>query len=184
MGHAAADTISKLPTAAEGLKLTSLCAQDAFKTCETCRLSKAHLIISRRSDNEVLSTRPLHRVAYDLIPIEQGYNGHTWISHFVCQNTYFYWLWTHRNKHEATNIVARMVNIAENQYQQRITFLRTDGEKSLGQAFENLLTEHGIQSERTAPYTPAQNGKSERSGGVIIQKARCIRIGANLPHHL
>ena len=77
-----------------------------------------------------------------------------------------------------------MVNIAENQYQQRITFLRTDGEKSLGQAFENLLTEHGIQSERTAPYTPAQNGKSERSGGVIIQKARCMRIGANLPHHL
>ena len=184
MGHAAADAISKLPTAAEGLKLTSPCAQDAFKTCETCRLSKAHLIISRRSDNEVPSTRPLHRVAYDLIPMEQGYNGHAWISHFVCQNTYFHWLWTHRNKHEATNIVARMVNIAENQYQQRITFLRTDGEKSLGQAFENLLTEHGIQSERTAPYTPAQNGKSERSGGVIIQKARCMRIGANLPHHL
>ena len=116
MGYAGADAISKLPTAAEGLKLTLLYAQDEFKSCETCCLSKAYQIISRRSDNEVLLIRLLYRVAYNLIPIEQGYNGHAWISHFVCQNTYFYWLWIHRNKHEATNIVTRMVNIAENQY--------------------------------------------------------------------
>ena len=116
--------------------------------------------------------------------MEQGFNNHCWISHFVCDYTGYHWEWTHRHKHEATRICRRMVDLAKNHYKQPISFLRTDGERALGQAFEDLLSEHGIISERTAPYTPAQNGKTERSGGVITMKARCMRISANLPHEL
>ena len=38
--------------------------------------------------------------------------------------------------------------------------------------------------EPLAPYTQAQNGTAERSGGAIIEKARAMRIAANLPHDL
>src|SRR5437764_2607650 len=38
--------------------------------------------------------------------------------------------------------------------------------------------------EDTAPYTPDQNGRSERSGGVILTKARCIRIRARIPEDM
>jgi len=43
------------------------------------------------------------------------------------------------------------------------------------------VLEKGIKPERTAPDTPAQNGGSERSGRVIVTKARTMRIEANLP---
>ncbi len=158
LGHAGSDAIAKLPSAIDGLKLSSPFVLEEFRTCEACRLSKAHQIVSRKSDNEIPATRPLQRVAYDLIPMIEGYNGHKWISHFVCQVTHYHWVWTHCTKGQATYIVTLMVNLAENQYQTSITFLRTDNEQSLGNAYTALLTQHGIQSERTAPYTPAQNG--------------------------
>jgi hypothetical protein len=39
-------------------------------------------------------------------------------------------------------------------------------------------------TERSAPATPAQNGAAERSRGVIVVKARCLCIAANLPANL
>src|SRR5262245_61413693 len=42
----------------------------------------------------------------------------------------------------------------------------------------------GITFEPSAPRTQAQNGAAERSGGVIMEKARVMRISANLPHNL
>lgn len=35
-----------------------------------------------------------------------------------------------------------------------------------------------------APYTPQQNGSSERSGHTIVLKARALRVSANLPEGL
>ena len=97
----------------------------------------------------------MHRVAYDLIPMEQAFNGHAWISHFVCDYTGYHWEWIHRFKHEATKLCGRMVDLAAKHYNPRICFFRSDGEKALGLAFENILSDNGIVSERTAPYTPA-----------------------------
>ncbi|EKG09277.1 Integrase catalytic core [Macrophomina phaseolina MS6] len=44
--------------------------------------------------------------------------------------------------------------------------------------------DHGIALETSAPATPEQNGHSERSEGVLLTKARAMRIGANLPGRL
>ena len=184
MGHAGAEAIARLPSAIDGLKLTSPCAQDEFRSCEACRLSKAHRVISRSSDSEVPATRPLQRIAYDLIYMDTAFNGHRYISHFVCMVTSYHWVWTHPLKSEAIKIFCRMVYLAEHHYGMPISFIRTDDEQALGKAFEDVCTEKGIISERTAPYTPAQNGKNERSGGVITTKARCMRIASNLPHNL
>ena len=60
-----------------------------------------------------------------------------------------------------------MVDLAENQYHQAIIFLRTDNEQSLGLIFNDLIAQHSIQNELTAPYNPAQNGQIQRSGGLI-----------------
>ena len=133
--------------------------------------SNAHQIISSSRDSEVPFTRPLQRVAYDLIPMEQGFIKHCWISHFACDFTTYHWEWTHRHKHQATDL-GGMVDRAKNNSQQPISFLRTDSEKALRQAFEDLLGGNSIISEHTAPNNPAQNGKTERSGDVITTRAR------------
>jgi hypothetical protein len=72
----------------------------------------------------------------------------------------------------------------DGQFGGKIRFLRLDGEISLGNFFENLVIEKQIKPERTALYTPAQNGSAERSGRVIVIKARTMRITANLPTNL
>jgi hypothetical protein len=40
-----------------------------------------------------------------------------------------------------------------------------DGEKAFGNRFEQLVADHGIATDRSAPATPAQNGTTERSEG-------------------
>ena len=65
-------------------------------------------------------------------------------------------------------------------YNQLIRIIRVDGERSLGKDFDDWTAGKGITVEWSAPYTPAQNGAAERSGGVILTKARAIRIGAQL----
>jgi hypothetical protein len=46
------------------------------------------------------------------------------------------------------------------------------------------MREQGISFEPSAPDTHDQNGRAERLGGVIMAKARSMRIRAKLPHDL
>jgi hypothetical protein len=46
-------------------------------------------------------------------------------------------------------------------YNQLIQIIKVDGETSLGKKFDNWVKEKGITVERSAPYTPAQNGAAE-----------------------
>ena len=80
--------------------------------------------------------------------------------------------------------IQRMVDLAKNHHQKPISFLRCDGEPTLGNIFTDLCSREGITIEKTPPYTPSQNGKIERAGKEITIKARCIRISANLPKDL
>ena len=65
-----------------------------------------------------------------------------------------------------------------------VVFLRSNRESSLGQVFQDLITELGITWEPTAVDTPAQNGHSERKGGVLLTRVRALGIKAKLPDYL
>ena len=184
MAHAGVEAVSKLPNAANGIELTHPCARNEFRGCEACRLSKAHAIISRSGDNEIPSTKPCFRICYDLMPMATGYNGHQWVSYFICDHCGFHWVYTHRYKHEAIKYVQRMVDLAKNHHRMPISYIRLDGEPALGHAFDDLCSANGIIIERTPPYTKEPNGKIERAGKEISIKSRCITISANLPHDL
>ena len=72
MAHAGATAISTLPSVAEGIKLTQPCAPYEFRSCEACRLSKAHCIISKSSDQEIPSEKPCLLLGYALIPMAEA----------------------------------------------------------------------------------------------------------------
>src|SRR5438477_13183100 len=65
-----------------------------------------------------------------------------------------------------------------------IEIIRIDSETSLIKGFESWTARKGITIERSPPYIKEQNGKAEQSGGLIIIKARAIRIAAGLPEDL
>jgi Reverse transcriptase (RNA-dependent DNA polymerase) len=179
LGHPNSTAITKLENATEGAKVTD--AVSSSGNCVTCHLSKAHEIVSRRPGKEDPALTPLARVSYDLIEFAPAYNNEKWVSHFRCYYTTMDWVYTHTKKSQAVDVVKEFINMVHTRYNKSIRYLRTDGERSLGRIFDDFIATQGITTERSALDTPAQNGGAERAGGVIVRKARCIRITSSLP---
>ena len=179
LGHPNQQAVAHLESAAAGAKVDS--TSTSAGSCVTCHLSKAHHVVSRRPDKEDPASEPLTRISYDLVEFAPAYNGDKWMSHFRCYYTSMDWVYTHAKKSQAVDVIKEFVNMVHTRYSKSIRYFRTDGERSLGRSFDDFMASQGITPERSAPGTPAQNGGAERAGGVIVLKARCIRIASTLP---
>ena len=72
-------------------------------------------------------------------------------------------------------------NLVESQKSKKIKILRSDnGGEFCGNEFENFLARNGIIHQKTNPYTPEQNGMSERLNRTVVEKAKCLLFDANL----
>lgn len=64
----------------------------------------------------------------------------------------------------------------------RVAFLKSDNaQEYVGGAVAEYCKRNGIIQEFSVAYTPQQNGKAERANRVIVEMARSMMIGANLP---
>ena len=153
--------------------------------CQTCALSKATRIVSRRAEVEFhASNTPFDRSTWDLIEMEPAYNGDRWMNHLQCAKYGYHIVNTHVSKADAFDYLEKAVNYVENIFHVKIRFMRLDGERSLGNRFISFNNTRGIKPEVTATDTPAQNGGSERAGEAIIRVSRALRIEARLPANL
>ena len=60
--------------------------------------------------------------------------------------------------------------------------LRTDnGLEFVSDQFNTLCTHHGIKRHKTVAGTPKQNGLAERMNRTILERVRCMLLGAGLP---
>lgn len=60
--------------------------------------------------------------------------------------------------------------------------LRSDnGRKFCNRQMDEYLESRGIAKETTAPYTPQQNGKTERDNRTIVESARTMIHAKSLP---
>jgi hypothetical protein len=70
---------------------------------------------------------------------------------------------------------------SERETGERIKKLRTDnGGEFTGEKFEKFLRSKGIKHEYTMPYTPEQNGVSERINRTLLERTRCMLRNAKL----
>jgi len=62
-----------------------------------------------------------------------------------------------------------------------VHIVRSDrGTKYTSEQFRNFLNEANIKQELTTPYTPEQNGSSERDNRTIMEAARSMLYAANI----
>ena len=169
LGHPSPKALNQLLPEAEGPKTTE---------CETCALSKAHRIVSRKPTER--ADTPFSRVHLDFMPYEPAYNKDQWVAHFLDDCTKMNFVYTLPAKRLFVDVIREFTQFVGLNYQP-IKTLRIDNERSLGTNFDIFTQTKGIAVEYSAPYTPEQNGAAERSGGVITAKARCIRTHADLP---
>src|SRR5947199_3735251 len=94
-----------------------------------------------------------------------------------------YFMTTHGDEKENLRVLRDFVNFIQKRHNLSVKVLRSDGELVRKRTM-NWLRKEGITFEPSAPRTQDQNGRAERSGGVIMAKARSMRLEANLPHNL
>ena len=187
LAHESIEVIQHLESSTRGVKISNQDNEGKVpKTneCEPCALSKAHRLVSRSSDNAESSNAPFYRITYDLMQLNPAMKKDEWVSHFACHATDFNMVFTHGRKGEASRIVREAINLIETRFNAKVVFFRSDGERSLGNDFNDLLIDKGITYESSTPDTPEQNGHSERKGGILAMKARTMRIDAGQPIYL
>ena len=184
MAHIYNKAIQYLPVAAKGVVVSNKNKVLPTNKCETYTLLKAYRIVSRSLAKLETSNKPFFRVIYDLVQINTIFNKDEQDSYLVDNVYNFQIIFTHRYKSTAFNAVRKGIIIIRVRYGVIVVFLRSNRELSLGQAFQDLITELGIIQEPTAVDTPAQNRHSERKGGVLLIRVRALGVKAKLPDYL
>lgn len=86
------------------------------------------------------------------------------------------------HKNQVMNEFESYRTLVSTQHGVAVKCLQSDnGREYVNQAFDQLLSEHGILRRLTAPYNPEQNGVAERRNRTLMDMARCLLIQSGLP---
>ncbi|RKF56727.1 Retrovirus-related Pol polyprotein from transposon RE1, partial [Golovinomyces cichoracearum] len=143
--------------------------------CESCKLAKATRIVKRKQPTS-RATRLFYRIFVDLFSLPVSYNNKKvalLIKDDFTKIIFFYPL-PNSTSSEIIRCFDSLQNYLKCQFSLEICVIHRDNDVALQKEYQNFITKHGIEDEPTAPYTPAQNGSAERSGGVISTKARTM----------
>ncbi|RKF56242.1 putative serine threonine protein kinase domain protein, partial [Erysiphe neolycopersici] len=182
LGHPSNKVLQKVLT--NQCKSPTLLPKELPK-CEPCKLAKAQRIVKRTQPSSK-ATRPFYRIFIDLFSLPVSYNNKKvalLIKDDFTKIIFFYPI-PNSTSSEIIKCFASLQRYLKCQFSLEICVIHRDNDVSLQSEYKNFINQHGIEDEPTAPYTPAQNGSAERSGGVISMKARTMRVSSNLPEFL
>lgn len=145
--------------------------------CQVCQVTKAHRQISRRATGQTYG--PYGRVHFDLIHINEGYNGDRWITHFYIDGMRFHAAYTHESKNGVQFAVKDFLPYARHVLGIPLKAVKFDNERSVSHDVERIIRENGFVIEHSVRAAPEQNGHAERSGGWSYREQdHCSRMQA------
>ncbi|MDX6295896.1 MAG: hypothetical protein QOH50_5108, partial [Kribbellaceae bacterium] len=179
--HASLTAVKHLPKASHGITITN--PEDQF-SCEVCFLAKGKKLIHREPTQPPRA--PYEVVAFDLIefkPVDQDAGLAKYALHFYCRFTGMNHVYILPDKAENTllHTIQEFCAYITRRWSLKVCVFQTDGEKGLGHNSVQWIKREGISLNRSPTSTQDQNGGAERSGGVIIMRARSIHIDSELP---
>lgn len=90
-----------------------------------------------------------------------------------------------KNKNEVFQYFLKYNAILKNKFQRDLHILHTDnGGEYVNKEFTSFLENKGITHERTAQYTPQQNGRAEREMRSIMETARTMLYAKDIPLYM
>jgi hypothetical protein len=173
LGHIR-EKVLRLPHDKGMVEGMSSCSLD-FDFCEHCVYGKQNQV--RFPFGAMRAEGILQLVHSDvfgpvLVPSLGKYVYHVSFIDEFSRNTWIYFL---GNKFELFDRFKEFKALVENQTEKRIKVLRTDNDGEFcGNKFEEFCKKCGIARKKTTPYTPQQNGLSERMNMTLMEKARCM----------
>ena len=167
LGHCNIQDILKLPDVVNGMKIVG---DKAKEICETCILGKMTESRSRQPDAKAKSSLelihcdlagPVHPVSIDgfqyVLSFTDDFSGQV-MKYFLMQKS---------NTEEATKRF-----LSDCAPFGKIKWLRSDnGTEFTSTEFQALMVENRICHEKSAPYSPHQNGTAERNWRALFEIA-------------
>lgn len=152
--------------------------------CEGCAYGKQCRVSHKI--NPVVATNCLDVVHVDLGEMNQhSLGGAKYFLMFKDDYSHFRTVYFLKNKSEAVDKLQVFLNLVENQFGRQVKVLKSDNGTEIKnvrsrEIFESL----GICHQRSATYTPQQNGRIEREMRTIVEAARAEiyaqKLGQNL----
>ncbi|KAH9678769.1 hypothetical protein KPL71_025858 [Citrus sinensis] len=154
---------------------------DYIQNCKACQFGKQ----SRRPFPKATwrATKKLQLVHTDIAGPQRtpSLNGSLYYVVFIDDFTRMCWIFFLKHKSEVAQVFWNFKARVENESGCRIQTLRSDnGKEYTSGAFNRFCEEAGIQHQLTTPYTPQQNGVSERRNRFILEMTRCMLHEKNL----
>lgn len=108
--------------------------------------------------------------------------GNRYYITFIDDFTRMCWIFFLKFKSDVARVFWKFKKMVENQSGNKIQVLRSDnGKEYISEAFNLFCEKAGIEHQLIAPYTPQQNGVSERRNRYILEMTRCMLHEKNLP---
>ena len=184
MGHIGATALKALPEKAIGCDIDPKQVKDTSK-CETCIQAKATRKVSRVEMPKVSTV--LEKVHTDICgPIApETLSKKRYFVSFIDDKTRWATVKLLATRDELFTVFNSYLAEEENQLGAKLKRLHSDNAKEYKTAeFKALFNKKGVKATYTAPYTPEQNGVSERFNRTVINKVRAMLISSGLPKAL
>ena len=157
--------------------------EDTNQQCEACAKAKMHRVpVPKASRNR--SSRPLHLVHSDVCgPMNvNSIGGSKYVLSFTDDYTKYVTVYFLKNKSEVLSKFQEYESMVTNLTGLKIQTLRSDnGGEYTSKEFAKFCASMGIVRQFTNPYTPEQNGVSERLNRTLIESGKSMLFHAGLP---
>jgi hypothetical protein len=181
LGHVSFSTIKTLVDmgAISNVDITSVIPD----TCEVCLKGK----MTRKVQPKLgaVSTTQLNEMLHgDLVgPFEvKTKSGYQYAFNLVEDSTGENLVLLLRRKSDALPVFRDLFQTIRTQHGVLVKVLRTDnGGEFVSGSFKKFCNSQGILQQFTVPYTPAQNGRAERTNRTLVEMTRCLLSQADLP---
>ena len=150
--------------------------ENEIKPCESCIQGKQSRLSWHKISNRHKSTKVLEMIHSDVCTMSaESFSGSKYMVLFIDDYSKMVFGYFMKRKSEVFEKFQIFKAEVERQTGEKIKKLRTDGGgEYINSQFKNLCKKEGIIHEVTNPYTPEQNGVSERYNGILCSKVRCM----------
>jgi transposase InsO family protein len=127
--------------------------------------------------NITTTTRTLEMLHMDLFgPIAYiSIGGNKYGLVIIDDYSRFTWVFFFQDKGETQEVLKKFLKRAQNEFDAKVKRIRSDnGTEFKNTQVEDDLDEEGIKHEFLPPYTPQQNGVTERKNRILIEMARTM----------
>lgn len=159
---------------------------DAKLFCEACQYGKAHRLPfqKRVKKTDIGPGDMIHTDVNGPMP-KPSVNGAKYFVLFKDEYSGFRYVYMIKNKSDVFSKFTEFACLIRNKFGRSIKKVRSDnGLEYINKQFSDYFARHGIERETSAPYTPQQNGRSERDNRTIVEAARSMMCARNVPEAL